>query len=58
MKAKAPKKGRPTKKDKMVGYTFTVLESVKETALRVGVKQEIDDVFRRKLFLLANNSEI
>jgi len=55
MKAKKQKVGRPKTKDKKVAYAFTVLESVKETALRKGVKKDIDDDFRDKLLKIANH---
>ena len=49
MKAKKQKVGRPKKKDKKVAYAFTVLESVRQAALKMEAKEDLDKEFRDRL---------
>lgn len=51
MKTKKPKLGRPKKKDKKVGYTFTIEESIKNSALNKVNKEIIDADFRNRLLI-------
>jgi hypothetical protein len=48
------KVGRPKKKDKMVLYTFTILESHKKIVLRGYRKKDIDDNFRTDIGRMYN----
>lgn len=50
MKEKKAKVGRPTKKDKKVAYTFTVLESKKKRILKIMNKTNIDALLRETLY--------
>lgn len=49
MKVKKQKVGRPKKKDKKVAYAFTVLESIKDAALKMRDKEDYDKEFRDRL---------
>lgn len=49
MKAKKNKVGRPKKKDKRVGYTFTIDKSIMNVLGQAGGKPYFDAIFRDTL---------